>query len=955
MSWRIICWHCSTRMITKFQKLKHLFYILLFITFSGSIYGQKAISISGRYENKPFVEVVNYLEKKYPIRFYYDQQWIDSLSVSFDHKSAELKQVLSSMLKDTDLHVFVDRYNNVILTYDYQVINNIPDRFFSDNKTIDVTLEEVENTASDKMVTGILTKDFKQSSDDGEVIKPIRFGNVNNQSSGGTVTIDGYLRNEINGEPLIGASVFIKELTIGVITDPFGYYSFTLPKGNHTIRFQYIGMKDASRQVQAYADGRLDLNMKADLVSLKEVVVKAERDKVDDIQTGLTRLTPKQLKIVPTVLGEADIMKITLTLPGVQTVGEGATGFNVRGGEVDQNLITLDDATIYNPNHLFGFFSAFNSDVIGSADLYKSGFQAEYGGRVSSVFDVNIRDGNRNKFSAKGGISPVTTKVSVEGPIKKEQSSFIFGLRSTYSDWILSLINDPSIRNSSGSFFDVVSKVSHKVNEKNDITLSGYHSKDKFRLSSDTSYNYVNTSATLKWRHSFNKKLYGVTSLSYSDYEFKVANEVNPLESFELGYRLSDGQLKYDMSYFPNAKHRVKFGLSSKLYKLNPGFSRPLGNESIFSPEQLQKETALESAIHIGTESEITSKLSVYGGVRATLYNFLGAADVITYGEGVPKAEAFIVDTVSYDKGEIVQTYGGPEFRFSMRYKINPTFSFKASYDNTRQYIHILTNSIAVSPTDTWKLSDTHIKPKIGNQYSAGFYKSFSSSDITLSVEGYYKEVKNFIQYKSGAELLLNEALETDVINGFSKSYGIEFMLKRTSGRLNGWLSYTYSRAFAQANGPFKSEKINNGEFYPANFDKPHSLALVSNYKINRRVNFSVNYTFSTGRPTSFPFTIYNFGGRAYPFFSERNQFRIPDYHRVDIGANFEGNHKQHKRIHGTWSFSIYNLLSRDNVYSVFFRNGVNNSNNFDNGVQAFQLSVFSNMIPTLTYNFTIR
>nr|MBX2843893.1 TonB-dependent receptor plug domain-containing protein [Flammeovirgaceae bacterium] len=648
------------------------------------------------------------------------------------------------------------------------------------------------------------------------------------------------------------------------------------------------------------------------------------------------------------VMGEADIMKIALTLPGVQTVGEGASGFNVRGGGTDQNLILINDVPIYNTNHLFGFFSAFNPEVISSANLYKSGIQANYGGRISSVFDVALRDGNKKDFSIKGGISPITGKVTIEGPLKKDTSSFVLGVRSTYSDYIFSLLDDPNLRNSQASFSDFITKFNFKLDEKNTLILSGYHSRDNFSLNSDSVYQYYNSNAAIQWRHNFNNKLYLVTSGSYANYSYNLTSDQVPINAFEMDYEINHTNFKSEVNYFPNSKNNFRMGITSTLYNLNPGQGRALGDSSLVTEVLLDRENGLESAIYFGNEFEVNPRLSIYAGIRLSMFNLIGPGKSYVYQPGSPLEPEFIADTLNYSKGEMIKTYAGPEYRFSARQKLKDDLSVKFSYDRTRQYIHMLSNSVSISPTDTWRLSNAHIRPQIGDQVSLGLYKTVFGKGIEISLEGYYKQIQNVLEYKDGASLLLNEVLETDVINSEGKAYGVEFMIKRDIGKVSGWLSYTYARSFVQANGAYPVEQINQGEFYPSNFDKPHNLVIISNYKFNRRVNLSLNINYSTGRPATFPASKYTFNNQPILLYTERNQYRVPDYFRMDLAVNFEGNHKVKKRVHGSWSFSVYNLTGRSNAYSVYFLSEGGNIN-------GYQLSVFANPIPTITYNFHYR
>ncbi|MDA0194569.1 MAG: TonB-dependent receptor [Bacteroidetes bacterium] len=915
------------------------FFLLMLIN---SLYAQNSIiEITCNYADTKFRLVAEDMESRYPIKFFYSSD-CDSIPVNASLNNASLELFLQTVHLNTGLNFFLHGDRNIITTRKFEIKNKLSENFFENKPGIVDTLANIYNILDQlREISG----DDENNSIENRIFE---IGDISQRYRQDEGTIAGYLREATTGEPIIGASITIREPVIGVITDQFGYYSFTLPKGRHELFFNSIGMKKTKRQVMLYSDGNLDVDMIEDIVALKEVVISGERENVDNIQTGLARLNIQSIKQIPTILGEADIMKIALTLPGVQSVGEGATGFNVRGGATDQNLILLNDVPIYNTNHLFGFFSAFNADVISEANLYKSGIQANYGGRLSSVFDVALRDGNKKNFSVKGGISPVTGRVTVEGPIKKDTSSFIVGLRSTYSDWILGLMDNPDLRNSTGSFSDVIAKVTHQVDSKNSVVFSGYHSRDRFKLNSDTLYRYFNSNMAVQWRHSFNNKIYNVTSASFANYHYELTSDLNPAIAFDLNYRINQTSAKTDFNYFPNTRNSIRFGLSTSWYSLKPGSKHPLGAESLIEAVDLQKENGVETALYFGNEYEVNPLLSVYGGLRMSFYNAVGPGKKFTFQDGFPKEVDFISDTITYKGGKLLKTYGGPELRLSARYKLSQDVSVKLSYDRMRQYVHMLSNSTSISPTDTWRLSDQSIKPQIGDQIATGIYKTIFGTGVEISLEGYYKRLQNILEYKDGADLLLNEVLETDVIRARGKSYGVEFLLKKNTGKFNGWLSYTYSRALVKANGAFASERINSGNYFPSSFDKPHNLVVITNYKFNRRINASLNLSYSTGRPITYPLTKYKFNDQPYVFYTDRNKFRISNYFRMDFGINFEGNHKVKKLAHGSWSFSIYNLTGRDNAYSVFFRSE-------EGQIKGYKLSIFANPIPTLTYNFHFR
>ncbi|MEO8475090.1 MAG: TonB-dependent receptor, partial [Chryseolinea sp.] len=514
-----------------------------------------------------------------------------------------------------------------------------------------------------------------------------------------------------------------------------------------------------------------------------------------------------------------------------------------------------------------------------------------------------------------------------------------------YSDWILGKLHDKDLSHSKASFFDLNLNITHKFNEKNSLYLSGYMSKDKFKLAADTTYSYSDKNATIKWKHIFNNKLYAVVTGGISRYSYNIESIVNPVNAFDMGFRIQQINGKVDFNYYLNSKHTITAGLSSIRYNLSPGNYRPHGSESLVTPNLLQHEQGQESAIYIGDNFEVSPKFSLYAGIRYSYYQALGPKDAYTYPDGVSKTARVIQDTLHYMAGKSIATYHGAEPRFSIRYSVGQKSSVKLSYNRMRQYIQMLSNTTAITPTDIWKLSDGYVKPQVGDQYSAGFYTTLRGSTIDISIEGYYKMMQNTADYKNGASLLLNHHIETDIVSARGKAYGAEFMIRKSSGKLNGWISYTYSRTFLQAKSVNESESVNHGAWYSASYDKPHAFNFVGNYKISRRFNFSLNTTYSTGRPITLPVATYELGGALRLSYSDRNHYRIPDYFRMDLSINIEGNHKVKKLAHSSWSFAVYNLSGRNNAYSVYFKS--------ENGqIKGYKLSIFAQPIPTITYNF---
>lgn len=904
------------------KKLTGLIVSLLFLLGYAAIAQPNKIS---------FAEFVKRTEANTNYRFYYNPQVLDTFKISPVAADVNMEETLSQLFRNTEYYFAVSPSGSIFITYQRPISTTLPVGFFDNltpggSQVPDITGYEKRNT-----------NEQNQS-----VVYPI---GRKQSSLSGNARITGSIKNKATGESLIGASIFVENPTIGVASDAFGQFSISLPRGRHTLKVKSIGMKDTQYQIMLYADGQFDIEVEEEVTSLKEVVVESDRDiRVSSLQMGVEKLDIKTIKQMPAILGEADVVKVMLALPGVQSMGEGSNGINVRGGATNQNLILFNDAVVYNPSHLFGFFSTFNPDIVKSVELYKSGINAEYGGRLSSVLDVKAKEGNYKKFSASGGISPVTGRLTVEGPIIKDKVSFLLSGRSTYSDWLLTQIDSKDFQNSSASFYDVNGIVSAKLNEKNSLYVSLYASHDKFNLSSDTLFAYGDQNISVKWAHNFSSKLYGVFTTSVSKYKYDISSDVNPVNAFTLGFGIQQANAKADFSYFLSPKNTVTAGVSTTHYKLWPGNLQADGDQSIVTPDEHAPEQGLETAAYAGYNFELLPKLSVYTGLRFSIYQYLGPNTVNTYVPNAPLEESNNTGSQSYSKGETITTYGGLEPRVSLRYSLAPDASVKLSYNRMRQYIHMLSNTTSIAPTDIWKLSDTYIKPQIGDQLSFGFYKNLNKG-IETSFEAYYKTSLHTLDFKGGAVLLLNPAIETTVIDTRGKAYGVELMIKKATGKLNGWISYTYSRSFLQTQSSFTSEQVNEGEFFPSNYDKPHALNLIGNYKFSRRVNFSLNTTYSTGRPLTVPLAQYELNGALRLHYSDRNQFRIPDYFRVDVALNLEGNHKIKKLAHSSWSLSVYNLTGRNNVYSVYFVN--------EGGkIQGYQMSIFAYAIPTLTYNF---
>jgi hypothetical protein len=898
-------------------------------------FSQEMLTIGNDYQKMSFETFARKLRTESGYKVYYDPATTDSLVVSITTGQKSIYDILEQALANSGLHFGVTESKEIFITTTRPVFTELPVDFFNDG------LDRRKNAGATNYTDYIAGEDTGKP----DAPKVIFIGSRSSDPSK-TATITGTLRDKKTGEPLIGASVMVLNPVIGSTTDQSGFFSLTLEKGPHELHIKSVGMKTLKQKIMLRSSGKLNLELVEDILPLKEVVIESEGDAlIRNVQMGVAKLDIKTMKQIPLALGETDILKVVLTLPGVQSVGEGTVGINVRGGANNQNLILLNNAVVYNPSHLFGFFSTFNPDVLKNVELYKSGIGAEFGGRLSSVLDVHTRDGNLRKFSGSGGISPITGRLSLEGPIFKDKTSFIVGARSTYSSWLLRQLDDPALQKSRASFYDLTGSITHTIDQNNTLHLSGYTSQDEFNLASDTTYRFSDRNAVIKWRHIFNPKFTADLIGSFSRYSYSMETRKNPVNLFSLDFLLQQMNVKADFNYFPNPQHTIQWGVDVTQYQVDPGSFQPKGPESIIKSKTIASEYGRESAVYIGDNYELSERISIYAGLRYSFYQFLGPKEVYQYETDAPREPATTLDTLRHGKGKTIGYYHGAEPRASIRYSVGKKASVKFSYNKLRQYIQMLSNTAAATPTDIWKLSDPHIQPQVGDQVAIGYYRYFKGNVIETSVEAYYKNMRHMVDFKNGAELFLNDQIETDIVDAKGKAYGVEFLLKKSTGKVNGWVSYTFSRTFLQTNTLHQSETVNNGKYYPANYDKPHAVNFIGNYKFNRRFNFSLNLIYSTGRPITLPIAKFDADGTTRLLYSDRNQYRIPDYFRSDISINIEGNHKIKKLAHSSWTFAIYNLTGRKNPFSVYF---VSNAGL----VSGYKLSIFARPIPTITYNF---
>lgn len=910
---------------------KNLLAALLIFSFSiGAAQEKNSLEIS--YENKSLIEIFQLLEKETNLRFYYLEDWLPEKKYSARHTDRSIDSILEEILRETVLNYYI-LDDKVILTQNSLVF----DDFFKKDSVVETKLPEEQSTK--KPV-------FYESNSTDQEIRTYKIGKESNSSQNATYELTGKVVNLENGFPLYNVAIIVEGKDQGTYTGVDGTYKLDLEAGSHLITAKTLGNDTKTKRVVIYNNGKLDFELQESYMELSEVVVDMETDRnIEEAYTGVSQINVQKIKIMPLVFGERDLLKAATTLPGISKAGEGALGFNIRGGREDQNLILLDQGIIYNPNHFFGIFSAINPFTTGGIEIYKGNIPAKFGGRLSSVFDIQTKKGNTRELSGEGSIGPVTGNLALEIPIVKEKSSLILAGRATYSDWILKSLDEESLQNSEASFYDVLASYTHQLDEKSDLSITGYLSKDKFSITSDSLYSYQNRMLSATYSRELGNDLEGSINVSNSDYAFDIRYESSFSDNFKNSFRINDTKARLDLEHDVSSAHKLNYGIASKFYAIEPGSIEPLGNNSQIIEQSLQKEKGIESALYISDEYTISENLLLNSGLRFSMFSALGPDVVNTYAEGEAKSENSVISSESFDDNELVKTYSGLEYRLAARYKFTDDFSLKGGYSSTMQYIHTLSNNTLVSPTDIYKLSDTHIKPQKAQQFSLGLFKNFNDNQYELSLEGYYKRTDDIIDFTTGAALFLNEFIETETIQGKGKSYGAEFLIRKNSGDLNGWLSYTYSKSLIQLDSEFPSRRVNKGNYFPSNFDKPHDFSAVLNYKITKRFSFSANFLYQTGRPVTYPIGKYEFNNAEYVVYSDRNKYRIPDYYRLDLSFNAEGNHKIEKLAHSFWSISIYNVLGRNNPYSLYF---VTN----DGEVKAYKSSIFSVPVPTITYNF---
>lgn len=872
--------------------------------------------INGKFQKVSFQEFFNTIEKEQGIHFFYKSEWIKSYVINQEFKDMPLIQVMNLLLDRQPLSF----------------------RFFQNNSVV------IFPKGSDGKI--------KIGGDEPQVLV---IGDPLNEGRYSTAKIKGKVFDGKNMEPLPGATIFEPHTGLGTTTNSSGNYEMDLPTGELSLQVSFMGYEVLKQQIKLIESGNAEFELFEESHSLEEVTITGDDTKASKAQMSMVKVNSRIMKELPVLMGEADVIKAMVMMPGVQSVGEMSSGFNVRGGNSDQNLILMDGSPVFNTSHLFGFFSMINPDAVKDVTLFKGGVPASYGERISSIMDVQLKEGSAKNVQFYGGIGLINSRFTLEGPLaKKKKSTFLIGGRTTYSDWLLRQTKNEQFLNSVAHFYDVNGTLNLVLGENNTLKLMGYFSNDAFNLNSNALYTYGNAIASANWKVNISKSLISNLNLSYSKYSFQLDQEDPELaeDDYTLFTGLEYGSLKYILSWLPNERHRINTGFQAIGNIVSPGKVEPSQSPSNVIPDKIAKEQSLELGLFIDDDFDLSPNTALNVGVRYARFMNMGPTTVLDYDPTQTINSGSVIDSTVYGTWQTSKMYHGIEPRLSLKFNLRNEGSFRVSYQRMHQFMSQVSNTSVISPADFWKLSDAHIKPLISDQFAIGLFKNPQKGLFETSVEVYYKKLQNLMEYKNGAVLVMNHHIESDIINANGYAYGLELYLRKSAGRLNGWVSYTYSRTMRKTNSNFAEEVINKGEYYPSVYDKPHDLSTVLNYQISRRWRFSGNFVLSTGRPVTLPEQKYTFEGKQVVYYSDRNKYRMPTYHRIDVSITLDENLRRKRMWKGSWTFSIYNLYGRKNAYSVFYRKDASIQLADKNQYAIYKLSVIGVPVPSITYNF---
>ena len=912
-------------------------FIFIWLLFSGLMLKAQGPDkfISCHFRDIPFKEFCIEVLRQTSVEIYYKDDWVSTLRVNLDTNHITVLSTVKQVIEGSGLELSV-WHNDLVLLPGKKLLTELPS--YEQIGTPYSVVNQKERTVTEteeRYITGRKPG----------AMKTITIGQPGRNIGNGKTKVTGRILDDETGEPIDQVSVYIAETKTGVVSDLNGFFTLVLSPGKYNIQIRYLGYEMEGYLLDVLSAGSVTIRMKKTSFQMKEVVVSGERQ--SDIRKkdpGLDKILMKSIRSLPMMMGERDILKASGTLPGIISVGEGNAGLNVRGSGSDQNAFYINNIPIYNTSHLFGFIPIFNSDIIKDFLIYKGHIPSQYGGRLASVFKMTTRQGNRRHYTAHGSLSPIIGNIVLEGPLKRDTASFLLSARSSYSDWLLSRIKDTTINTSSTKFNDFSGGVNWDF-KNTQTSLFVYHSYDHFRLSTIDTYDYSNSGASLTVGHTFRNSLRGELSLVGSRYIFSTVDKVQILTAYQHSYEMNHYEMRTAFKQRVDDKHSLEFGADFVLYKLDRGTLLPYGKESLVSKVILGKDKGIESSLYISDSYDIKSWLNLNLGFRYTLFTPVGPATTFIYSKNEPMDVKYIIDTLYFSKNKPIRWYHEPDLRLAVNIGTDKDGSVKLAFNQMHQNLFMLNNYISIAPNTQWKLADYHLLPSQSNQVSLGVFRSFINSGLETSFEVYYKSTRNYPEFKDGADFLRNPLVETSVLQGKQKSYGIEFNIKRSGRKVEGWISYTYSRSLIQVNGEHEWDKINNGDVYPANYDIPHSLNVVLTYNFSKRIILSSIVKYQTGRPTTYPESIYYIDDVPYLDYSKRNAYRIPYYLRTDISLTLEGNLKRNKILHSSFILNVYNVFGRMNPNSVYFVS--------ENGsIKSYMYSVIGVPIFTATWLF---
>lgn len=913
--------------------MKKIVYIgLLLLSFA--VHAQKK-TYSFHFENQSLVSILNSIDNQTNYQIRYAESWFEDSPVSIDINNKSIQEVLDHLFTDTEFNYYLLDASTIIITRYKKIYDEIAEGFFQDTE-----IEQDEETTPIISPSLVDKSSLQQTSSQKNII----IGKQGGSASKFWLDISGSILQYDTQAPIREAVIAVKNTSTYSQSDDQGAFQLRLSRGDYVLSISAAAYQSMEQPITVYSDGSIQLQLNEAVEALDEVVLSGNRiNQVNSSETGAENIDVEESKTIPLVLGERDVLKVAAALPGISSAGEGATGLNVRGGKPDQNLNLLDGGVVYNPTHFFGIFQALNPIAIGQLNIYKGSIPASYGGRLSSVFDIQTKNADLEEVHGELSLGPITFNGTVQTPIKKGTSSMLTGIRGVYSDWILKKLKDENLKNNKANFFDVVNKFHFETENDSELNITSYYSKDQFNATVDSLFSYTNLMLSAGIRKNLKKNIFRLNG-SFSDYRHQIDYTGNAQNGFIQNYGLSQVNLMASLSKYLREKHRIELGNTNTLYKIQPGTLNPRTELDLIGQINLNSEQALEGALFLSDVWDLNQKLQLNAVVRIPYYLSFGPYHINEYDANFPKSKSSIINTSFVEKGQIESSFVGSEVRLSTRYLLTERSSIKIGINNAYQFLHTLSNNTAASPFDSWRLSNRYVKPQEAQQASLGYSFRQQDNNFDLTFDLYYKKYQHLTDLKTGANTQLVPSIETQILQGNGKAYGAEMMIRKNQGDLNGWIAYTYSRSMIQLDSKFPYERINQGQYFPSNFDKPHDLSVVANYKLTRRFSFSSNFTYQSGRPITFPTGKYDLDGVTYVTYSSRNKYRIPNYIRLDLGFNVEGTHKLNKVAHSFWSVSIYNLLGRNNPYSMFFVNE-------DNRIRAYQVSIFARSIPSISYN----